>query len=418
MLGGDSHGHSHGNGQKCNHSHGGGGGDGGGGGSTTAAAHNNRLNVGFGDDDDAYARPAKPNPMMQMMKSAMMNMQQQMQNSGAAGSGASASMLPNNPMLMGGPGGGMMTMPQMTPEMMEFAKKMFEQRQELMRDFVAKGGNSNPEAVRELMQRSSQMQQTAMAEMKRLQSAGSTAGASSPNLLGESKPALMTPPPPPPANSSEAAAKHSSLLPSTPSLPALAHPAVKSSIDGLLRKSPADEAKDAREDEEKRILAAIEAKDYSQLSVVKATQYGVLERVRELIEKHGYDPNKPDDENVYLLHWAAINNRMEIAEYLLKVGALVDPIGGELESSPLNWAARSGHVNMVALLMRHGANPLLSDIEGFSTIHLATMFSHSNVVAYFLVKGVDVSDVVLLTNSFIRLIIQIGNDFFVSLDLK
>jgi hypothetical protein len=32
----------------------------------------------------------------------------------------------------------------------------------------------------------------------------------------------------------------------------------------------------------------------------------------------------------------------------------------------------------------------LFDVEGFSTIHLATMFAHSHVVAYLLVKGIDV----------------------------
>lgn len=30
------------------------------------------------------------------------------------------------------------------------------------------------------------------------------------------------------------------------------------------------------------------------------------------------------------------------------------------------------------------------DVEGFSAIHLAAMFGHSNVCAYLLVKGVDV----------------------------
>jgi hypothetical protein len=347
--------------------------------------------VGFGDDEDAYARPAKPNPMMNMMQAAMRNMQQQQAMTG--GSGSAANLLPNNPMAMagnpmmnamaaGGGGGnpmmGMM-MPQMTPEMVEFAKKMFEQRQEIMREFASKGGNNNPDAVKELMQKSTKMQQTAMAEMKRMQSGGG--GAIPIASPASDKPALMT-------ASEDSAALKNPMLPPLPSVPSLAHPGAKSGIDDLLKKSAAETS---REDEEKRILAAIEAKDYSQLSIVKATQYGVLDRVRDLIEQHGYDPNKPDDENVYLLHWAAINNRMEIADYLLKAGARIDPIGGELESSPLNWAARSGHVNMVSFLMRHGANPLLHDIEGFSTLHLATMFSHSNVVAYLLVKGVDVS---------------------------
>ena len=74
----------------------------------------------------------------------------------------------------------------------------------------------------------------------------------------------------------------------------------------------------------------------------------------------------------------------------VKVGAKVDAIGGELETTPLNWAARSGHVHMCVLLIQAGADPLQTDIEGFATIHLAAMFGHSNVVAYLLVKGADV----------------------------
>lgn len=137
------------------------------------------------------------------------------------------------------------------------------------------------------------------------------------------------------------------------------------------------------------ILDAISRKDYSNLSAVKATQYGVLERLKSLIESNLVDPFKPDEENVYLLHWAAINNRLEIAKYLVSLNCEIDPIGGELESSPLNWAARSGHIQMVVYLMQQGANPFNNDIEGFSTIHLSTMFGHSMVTAYLLAKGLD-----------------------------
>ena len=45
---------------------------------------------------------------------------------------------------------------------------------------------------------------------------------------------------------------------------------------------------------------------------------------------------------------------------------------------------------MVILLINAGANPLLFDNEGFSTIHLATMFGHSIIVAYLLAKEIDV----------------------------
>lgn len=48
--------------------------------------------------------------------------------------------------------------------------------------------------------------------------------------------------------------------------------------------------------------------------IVKSTQYGLIDQVKEIIED-GYDVNQPDIENVTLLHWAAINNRLDIARY-------------------------------------------------------------------------------------------------------
>ena len=53
--------------------------------------------------------------------------------------------------------------------------------------------------------------------------------------------------------------------------------------------------------------------DYSTFDIVKATQYGALERVVELVDEKGYDVNKRDEENVTLLHWSAINNSIHLS---------------------------------------------------------------------------------------------------------
>ncbi|XP_022647269.1 palmitoyltransferase ZDHHC17-like isoform X1 [Varroa jacobsoni] len=125
--------------------------------------------------------------------------------------------------------------------------------------------------------------------------------------------------------------------------------------------------------------------------IVKATQYGVLSRVRQLVEEEGHGVNERDCENVTLLHWAAINNRLELVHYLVSRGAIVDAIGGELESTPLQWAVRQGHLSMVVLLMKYGANPTLRDGEGCSCIHLAAQFGHTPIVAYLVAKGVNIN---------------------------
>ncbi|KFV60080.1 Palmitoyltransferase ZDHHC13, partial [Tyto alba] len=133
--------------------------------------------------------------------------------------------------------------------------------------------------------------------------------------------------------------------------------------------------------------------DPSTCDIVKATQYGIIERCKELVEA-GYDVRQPDKENVTLLHWAAINNRQELVKYYISKGAIVDQLGGDLNSTPLHWAIRQGHLPMVILLLKCGADPSLIDGEGFSSIHLAVLFQHMPIVAYLISKGqsIDTTD--------------------------
>ncbi|XP_008335198.1 putative palmitoyltransferase ZDHHC13 [Cynoglossus semilaevis] len=123
--------------------------------------------------------------------------------------------------------------------------------------------------------------------------------------------------------------------------------------------------------------------------IVKATQFGILERCKELVEA-GYDVRQPDKENVSLLHWAAINNRPELVKYFISKGAIVDQLGGDLNSTPLHWAIRQGHLPMVIQLMRYGADPTIADGEGYCALHLAILFQHMAIAAYLMAKGQEV----------------------------
>jgi hypothetical protein len=208
-------------------------------------------------------------------------------------------------------------MAQMPPEMIELSKKMHEQRQQLMQEFEAKGGKSNPAAVQELMTKAAQLQQTAFAELKSKMSSGAL-------------PMMPMMPMPMPPGSGGGGGE--AVLPSTSTnldlmdkeTPANATAAGSflganmnmSKLDDLINKKQ-NTTKKMKEEEEKRILEAIARKDYAQLNAIKATQYGVIERLKELVESGQTDPNTPDSENVYLLHWAAINNRLDIAKYLI-----------------------------------------------------------------------------------------------------
>lgn len=127
--------------------------------------------------------------------------------------------------------------------------------------------------------------------------------------------------------------------------------------------------------------------DCKEFDIIRATQYGALQRVIELVDE-GFDVNTPDNDSIYLLHWAAINNRREIIKYLLEKGADVTNRGGDLQSTALHWCVRQGHLAATVLLMEAGSDPTIQDAEGCACIHLASQFGHTAVLAYLIAKNV------------------------------
>lgn len=127
------------------------------------------------------------------------------------------------------------------------------------------------------------------------------------------------------------------------------------------------------------------------MNIFEAAQHGDVIRCAELIEHQGIDINCCDNDKVSLLHWAAINNRKELINYLIVKGAIVDSVGGILNTTPLHWAIRQGHLASVVLLLQSGADPSFIDAEGLAGIHIAAQFGHTATVAYLIAKGVNVN---------------------------
>lgn len=70
--------------------------------------------------------------------------------------------------------------------------------------------------------------------------------------------------------------------------------------------------------------------------------------------------------------WAALHNRYALCKHLLEAGAEVDAKGGQSVATPMMWAIQRGHYYVVNLLLQHGADPMLMDTHGYSSLHLAT----------------------------------------------
>ena len=75
-----------------------------------------------------------------------------------------------------------------------------------------------------------------------------------------------------------------------------------------------------------------------------AAMQGALDVLEYLLSQGASaDVNDPDPASgliAYPLHWAAINGRLMFCKVLLDNGATVDSRGGELNATPMMWAAK------------------------------------------------------------------------------
>ncbi|CAD5221859.1 unnamed protein product [Bursaphelenchus xylophilus] len=119
----------------------------------------------------------------------------------------------------------------------------------------------------------------------------------------------------------------------------------------------------------------------------RAAQLGDYKAIKDLLDQGLVEAGAMDPDDCSLLHWAAINNRLDVARLLIERGAPVNAIGGVLSSTPLHWAARHGHHSIIALLIQNGADPEIKDGEGFMALHIASQFGSTPVVAYLVASG-------------------------------
>lgn len=69
-------------------------------------------------------------------------------------------------------------------------------------------------------------------------------------------------------------------------------------------------------------------------------QAGDIAKITELLNAGEATANDRDAEGISALHWSAMNSHTSLCKLLLERGAEVDAVGGELQATPLHWAAR------------------------------------------------------------------------------
>ncbi|AQZ15769.1 HOS4 (YIL112W) [Zygosaccharomyces parabailii] len=98
-----------------------------------------------------------------------------------------------------------------------------------------------------------------------------------------------------------------------------------------------------------------------------ACDKGNYETARRLIEEEAYDVNDQDNAGNTALHEAALNGHLEIVQLLIDHGADVNVQSYEMfKDTPLIDASANGHLRVVQLLLEHGADPLVCNAKGFT----------------------------------------------------
>ena len=79
-----------------------------------------------------------------------------------------------------------------------------------------------------------------------------------------------------------------------------------------------------------------------------------------------------------------------MCKFLLDSGADVNAKGGESVATPAMWAAQRCHYYVVNLLLQHGADPLLTDVQGYNILHLATIDGNAFLLVLLLHQEIPV----------------------------
>jgi palmitoyltransferase ZDHHC13/17 len=122
-------------------------------------------------------------------------------------------------------------------------------------------------------------------------------------------------------------------------------------------------------------------------------------------------------QNTTALHWAAINARVDVAQYLIEHGADINAVGGDLLATPMQWAARSKNLQILRLFIKHGADLTIRDSQGYNILHSVTHTHAVIPLLYLLQQSIDVDSTEMGNTSLARAAYE-GDPLSVNLFLK
>ena len=139
-----------------------------------------------------------------------------------------------------------------------------------------------------------------------------------------------------------------------------------------------------------RYVEGVDHRAYLQDDVAlnSAVSYHHPEILRVLLEA-GTDPNI-HGEHVPALHVAAANDNLEAAAILVEHGAKIDTRDTVNNDTALMYGVGDGKAKVAEYLLIKGANPNLTDKQGFTPLHIAASRNDIDLVRSLLAHGASI----------------------------
>ncbi len=130
----------------------------------------------------------------------------------------------------------------------------------------------------------------------------------------------------------------------------------------------------------------------SELDIFSAAGLGMTERVADILKAKPDLARAKDGYHSTPLHWAARNGHQQVVELLLVDGAEVNVVS-RYGSTPLHLAAEYGREAVTRLLLAKGAQLDLKGRYGSTPLHWAARNGHTTVVELLMAHKADVNAV-------------------------
>jgi len=137
-------------------------------------------------------------------------------------------------------------------------------------------------------------------------------------------------------------------------------------------------------------LTAVLTAEAADTRLADAAQRGDRAAVKALLQQHA-DANAPAGDGSTALHWAALQDDVELAELLLKAGANPNAATRNGALTPLFMACRNGSAPLISALLAAGASANSVNAAGTSALMAASAAGNPAAVQLLLEHGADVN---------------------------